>query len=56
MFSVNQTSSNPMEFYENLTDIDSKPYPKFYGSEAVYLEGKLGKTLQGPSDLVGGVD
>ena len=55
MFSVNQTSSNPMEFYENLIDIDSKPYPKFYVSEAVYLEGKLGKTLQGPSDLVGGV-
>ena len=28
--------------------------PKFYGSEGVYLGGKLGKTLQGPSDLVGG--
>ena len=24
-------------------------------SEAVYLGGKLGNTLQGPSDLVGGV-
>ena len=27
----------------------------FFGSEAVYLGGKLGNTLQGPSDLVGGV-
>jgi len=28
-----------MEFYENLKliFIDSKPYPKFYGSGAVYL-------------------
>ena len=36
-----------------LTFIDSKTYANFYGAGAVYLGGILGKTLQGPSDLVG---
>ena len=36
------------------TSIDSKPSSKFYGSESVYKGGKLGKTFQGQSDLVGG--
>ena len=55
MFLVNQISSNPMEFNENLIYflINSKLYPKFYGSAGVSLERKLGKTFQGQSDLVG---
>ena len=52
-----QILSNPMEFYETLID--------FYGFQTIsnflwfrgrLFRGKLGKTWQGLSDLVGGVD
>ena len=55
-----QTLWNPMESYgfHDIMTFKSNHIQKLNGSEAVYLGGKRGKTLQGLSDLVvwGGVD